>query len=313
MALCDIMKKFDLVVVGEIYVDHVLTGFAKWPQPGEEVYADDYALDVGGGAAITACALARLGRSVSLIGAIGESDMQWIEQRLSEFGVSCGRLRRSTSRTGITVSVSSQVDRSFFTYLGANAHLEDQLADDVLIEHLAEARHIHFAMPISARLANRLIAKLDASSSTTSLDVGHHVTWLRDAANREICSSVDYLFPNEREAKVICEGGALDYLSFTHTQHWPSGVVKLGADGAMMRSDDGPLRALPPKVQTVDTTGAGDAFNAGFIDGLLDGTEAAECLRRGCICGALSTREAGALRGLPTRDELERCLEECYG
>lgn len=57
------MKQYDVAVVGEIYIDHILTGFAKWPQPGEEVFTNEYMLEVGGGAAITACALARLGRA----------------------------------------------------------------------------------------------------------------------------------------------------------------------------------------------------------------------------------------------------------
>ena len=87
----------------------------------------------------------------------------------------------------------------------------------------------------------------------------------------------------------------------------------MGAQGAMLRGEEGALRARPPKVQTVDTTGAGDAFNAGFIDGLLDGESGMECIRRGCVCGGLSTRAAGALRGLPTRDELMKCYEESYG
>lgn len=307
------MKKYDLVVVGEIYVDHVLTGFTKWPQPGEEVYAQDYALDLGGGAAITACTLARLGRSVSLIGAIGANEREWILQRLSEFGVSCTEVRCGEGRTGITVSVSSHVDRSFFTYLGANARLEEQLADEALMEHMGQARHIHFAMPITAQLAKKLLDKLNASATATSLDVGHHAEWLQDAANLSTCARVDYLLPNEREARMICDGDARDYLNFTRSHRWPNGVVKMGAGGAMMRSNGGAVRAFPPNVRTVDTTGAGDAFNAGFIDGLLDGEDSAECLRRGCVCGSLSTRAAGALRGLPTRDELETCLKECYG
>jgi sugar/nucleoside kinase (ribokinase family) len=313
VAIRDAMKRLDLVVVGEIYVDHILTGFGKWPQPGEEVYAEDYALDLGGGAAITACALARLGRSVSLIGAIGAGEKVWIHKRLAEFGVSCTQLRCAGERTGVTVSVSSHVDRSFFTFHGANAQLEAELADQALIKHMAEARHIHFAMPISARLAAQVLRKLNAKAATTSLDVGHHAVWLRDGQNLTTCASVDYLLPNEREARMICDGDAKDYLDFTRSHHWPNGVVKMGAGGAMMRSNGSAVRALPPSVQTIDTTGAGDAFNAGFIDGLLDGKDDAECLRRGCIVGGLSTRAAGALRGLPTREELETCLKENYG
>jgi sugar/nucleoside kinase (ribokinase family) len=307
------MTKYDIAVVGEIYVDHVLTGFVKWPQPGEEVFTDQYVQEVGGGAAITACALARLGRSVSLIGVIGKNEMPWIVQRLSGFGVPSAELRSRNGSTGITVSVSSSVDRSFFTYVGENARLEEQMAGDSILQHMSEARHVHFAMPITARLAERMLGKLSAAGCTTSLDVGHQEAWLHDAANLRTCSTVNYLLPNEREAMMICNAGAQDYLDFTRRNRWPSGIVKMGAQGAIMRSDGGTLQARPPKVHTVDTTGAGDAFNAGFIDGLLDEKAGEECLRLGCICGGLSTRVAGALRGLPTREELKRCYEENYG
>jgi sugar/nucleoside kinase (ribokinase family) len=307
------MKRYDIAVVGEIYVDHVLTGFAKWPEPGEEVFTDEYTKEVGGGAAITACALARLGRTVSLIGIAGEKEMPWIEQRLSSFGVSSSELRRGKGSTGITISVSSREDRSFFTYVGENARLEEHLAGDAILEHLTAARHVHFAMPMSAGLAERLLARLNAAACTTSLDVGHQAAWLQDQANLRTCSRVQYLFPNEREARLICACDAPAYLAFTRRSEWPSGVVKIGAAGAMMRTENGALHEHSPKVDTVDTTGAGDAFNAGFIDGLLDRAGGQECLRRGCICGGLSTRVAGALRALPTRDELKRCYEEGYG
>ncbi len=307
------MKTYDIAVVGEIYVDHVLTGFVKWPGPGEEVFTDEYIQEVGGGAAITACALAQLGRSVSLIGVAGEKEMPWIEQRLSGYGVSSAGLRRGKGSTGITISVSSKEDRSFFTYVGENARLEEQLAGDSIAKHLAQARHVHFAMPMSAGVAAHLLGELKASGCTTSLDVGHQAAWLNDAANLHTCSMMNYFLPNEREATMICAGDVTAYLDFTCRLNWPSGVVKMGAAGAVMRSSNGAVRVHSPTVETVDTTGAGDAFNAGFIDGLLDEAAGEECLRRGCVCGALSTRAAGALRALPKRDELKRCYKESYG
>ena len=307
------MKKYDIAVVGEIYVDHILTGFVNWPQPGEEVFTNEYVQEVGGGAAITACALGRLGRTVSLIGVVGEKEMPWIAQRLVSFGVSSENLHCGSGRTGVTVSVSNSVDRSFFTYVGENTRLESQLAGDAFLEHLCEARHVHFAMPISARLAERLLGALYTAGCTTSLDVGHQVAWLHDPANLLTCSRVHYLLPNECEAKIICDGDAHDYLDFTLMNQWPSGVVKLGAKGAIMRGKEGILRASAPKVQAVDTTGAGDAFNAGFIDGLLDSESGEECMRRACVCGGLSTQSVGALRGLPTRNDLKSCYEEIYG
>jgi sugar/nucleoside kinase (ribokinase family) len=307
------MKSYDIAVVGDIYVDHVLTGFAKWPEPGEEVFTDEYVQEVGGGAAITACALSRLGRSVNLIGVVGENEFAWVEKRLSCFGLSSAGLRQSKTRTGVTVSVSSSVDRSFFTFVGANSNLEDQLAESSIVESLTKARHVHFAMPVTAGLAERLLSRLSAAHCTTSLDVGHQAAWLRDEANLKTCSHVQYVLPNEREAKMICACDARAYLDFTKRRQWPSGVVKMGAAGAMMRSANGPLLVRSPRINAVDTTGAGDAFNAGFIDGLLDEAGDEECLRRGCVSGALSTREVGALRGLPARDEMRQCYRESYG
>jgi sugar/nucleoside kinase (ribokinase family) len=239
--------------------------------------------------------------------------MPWIERRLSDFGVSSKGLHRSRGRTGTTVSVSSKVDRSFFTFVGDNSKLGEYLAGETILDHLMQARHVHFAMPLTSGLAARLLGKLTAAGRTTSLDVGHQATWLRDSANLRTCSMVRYLLPNEREARILCSGDALAYLDFTRQRRWPSGVVKLGPAGAMMRTDNGPLVTRSPEVEVVDTTGAGDAFDAGFIDGLLDNEGGEECMRRGCVCGGLSTRVAGALRGLPTRDELNRCYEESYG
>ena len=307
------MKQYDTAVVGEIYIDHILTGFAKWPQPGEEVFTDRYMQEVGGGAAITACALARLGRSVSLIGAVGAKEMSWLECRLSSFGVSSAQLSSGEGQTGVTISVSTDVDRSFFTYAGENAHLAERLTDEAVLQHLTEARHVHFAMPLTVQLADSLLPALHAAGCTTSLDVGHQVAWLKDSANLRTCAAVYYLLPNEREASLMCDGDADAYLAFTRRNRWPSGIVKLGPRGAAMRIGDGVLSVYSPKVQVVDTTGAGDAFDAGFIDGLLDRAVDEECLRRGCVCGSLSAGAIGALRGLPTRDELQRCYEESYG
>jgi sugar/nucleoside kinase (ribokinase family) len=307
------MKTYDIAVIGEIYVDHIFTGFVQWPQPGEEVFTNEYAQEVGGGAAITACALGRLGRSVSLIGVIGEREFPWFSDRLASFGVSSAYLRSGLGDTGVTVSVSSSADRSFFTYTGANTRLQDQLGGDAILEHISEARHVHFAMPLNAALAAQLLPVLHSAGCTTSLDVGHQVNWLRDAGNLNTCATVHYLLPNEREAQILCDGDAHDYLSFTRINGWPTGVVKMGARGAMMRGQAGTIMVPALHVDTVDTTGAGDAFNAGFIDGLLDEEPGEESLRRGCVCGGLSTRAVGALRGLPTRNELDRCYEEIYG
>lgn len=307
------MKRFDVAVVGEIYEDHIFTGFQTWPKPGEEVFTSQYIREVGGGGAITACSLAKLGRKVCLVGTVGAEDRPWLDRRLSSFGVQIDGLVSGNGRSGVTVSLSVIDDRSFFTYVGENSHLEEQLARDQVVEMLLASRHVHFAMPITAPVAQGLIPRLQAAACTISLDVGHHAEWLRDHANHSTRAKVDYFLPNQREAELL--SGSTDvasYLRLTQQLGWRTAVVKLGRHGAAMRQGEHTWTAQSPDVQVVDTTGAGDAFDAGFIDALLDNMTAEECLRRACVCGSMSTRAAGALTSLPSKKELQEFYEQSY-
>ena len=83
-------------------------------------------------------------------------------------------------------------------------------------------------------------------------------------------------------------------------------IVKLGPRGGRWVSAGLDLRARPPRVRVVDTTGAGDAFNGGFLHALLGGAEPAACLALGNRVGALSTRAAGGIGSLPSRAEVGR-------
>jgi sugar/nucleoside kinase (ribokinase family) len=307
------MMRRDAAIVGEIYMDHVMTGFTGWPQPGEEFFTREYVQEVGGGAAITACALARLGRSVSLFGAAGREQMPWLTSRLASFGVSTDELYIGEGHTGVTISISNATDRSFFTFRGENEQLEAHLTSEDFLSRLKAHRHIHFAMPLSRSLAVYLLPALRAARCTTSLDVGHQVEWLAQSENRLTCAEVDYFLPNEREAGLLCSGGEQAFLEFTQQERWLSGVVKLGGRGAAMCVSEDWVRVPSPAATVVDTTGAGDAFNAGFIDGLLDAASNEESLRRGCVCGSKSTEVLGALGGLCSRHELEECYEQSYG
>lgn len=309
------MKPFevaDVTVVGEIYIDHVFTGFAAWPQPGEEVFTNEYLQEIGGGAANTACGLARLGRSVRLIGIVGAADAPWLQSRLGEFGVQTDAITHSEIRTGVTVSVSTVEDRSFFTYVGANSQLPALLRQRAVLEQMKLSRHVHFAMPLDPHTASEILPELRAAGCTTSLDVGFQPAWLRHPDSLIACRATDYFLPNEREASLLCDGDATAYLSFAEGHELPHGVLKLGARGAAMSSKGRRYDVSPPEVNVVDTTGAGDAFNAGFIDALLDGAGPEACLRRACLCGGLSTQAAGALDGLPTVEQVERLYEQTY-
>ena len=299
-------KTCDVVVVGEIYVDHVFSGFAAWPGPGEEVTTDAYTREVGGGAATTACGLAKLNRSVKLLGLIGAADETWITARLGHFGLGGAGLRVTASgSTGVTVSVSTRQDRSFFTHVGVNRDLPDLLLSAEAMADMTAARHVHFALPLAPAVAAHILPILAAAGCTTSLDVGYQPQWLADPANGATLTAIDHFLPNEKEAELWC-GRSDEDPFFEHARAYglKNPMFKQGARGAAAEVAGHRIHARPPKVEAIDTTGAGDAFDAGFIDALLDGVSPEERLRRACIVGALSTRVAGALDALPGREDI---------
>jgi sugar/nucleoside kinase (ribokinase family) len=294
---------YDVTVIGEIYLDHIFTGFAAWPEQGTEIFSKDYKWELGGGAVNTACALARLGRRVRLFGMVGRDQMIAIESRLAEFDVSAELLVEDKEQTGVTVSISIADERTFFSYRGANELLAARLREPELLDASALSSHVHLAMPLSSALAERLIPQLRSQGATISLDVGYQEEWLRASSSLDVLRAVDYFMPNAKEAQLM-HGSVEEYLDSCR-KSGSGALVKLGAEGAVMLVDGQEIRAGVPAVRVVDTTGAGDAFNAGFIDGLLDRKPAQKCLEQGCLCGALSTRSAGALDALPSRAEID--------
>lgn len=304
------MKKYDVTVVGEIFSDHIFTGFAQWPQPGEEVFADAYVREIGGGGAITACALARLGRRVAVVGVVGKDD-EWNRGRLRSFGVVSDGLIASDLNTAVTVSISTSEDRSFFSWSGANRELPRHLSQPCVQEILMASRHVHFAMRLDRNSACSLLPLLQQASCSLSIDPGYHSEWYTRAENLQTLSEFDYFLPNSKEGHLItgCELpqriiGRMLQSGFRRV------VLKLGRRGAVAALDSRLISAVPPSVQVIDTTGAGDAFDAGFIDCILDEPMSARALQRGCACGTLSARAAGGLAALPNRKELEDFYEQ---
>ena len=240
------MKKHDVAVVGEVYIDHIFTGFAHWPQPGEEVFTRHYAREIGGGAVNTACALARLGRSVRLFGVIGAADAEWFESRLRAFNVSGDNARDRPRAIPASPSASpcAMTGPSSAT-AGENEKLAPMLRSEAMLASLRNARHVHFALPLAHDLAMDLLPALRAAGCTTSLDVGFQAEWLHSPANLETCRAMDYLFPNEKEAALLSGGrDAIGYLSFARQNGFPRPVVKLGPRGAAMFANDGTLRSV---------------------------------------------------------------------
>ena len=304
-------KTWDVVVVGDFFIDIVMSGFHQLPRLGEEGFAQTMRREIGGGAAITASGLARLGTRVAVLGVVGSEDGLWIVKRLLAGGVNASALEFHESEpSGVTVSVSTPHDRAFFTYYGANERLPRLMKEKDARELMSAARHVHFACGPDPVLDAGLFPELRRHGSTVSIDVGWHESWLTDERNLDMLREADIFFPNEREAELMTgetEPAAMLRVLFDRgVRHV---ALKLGSKGAMLNWNGQIFRCAPYPVEPVDTTGAGDSFDAGFICGRLRECPPEECLQIGAICGALSTRGLGGLAAFPTREELQEALE----
>jgi ribokinase len=306
MAFSTLMNKSrNIAVVGEIYIDHIFTDFDHVPLPGEEVFADQYRREAGGGTVNTACALARLGHRCSVFGVFGKDEEAWLRSRLGSFGVHSGHVASSDLPNAITVSMSTTTDRSFLSYAGANQSLARYVGLPGTIAALSQAEHVHFAMPLETELAEKILPALRFAGCTLSIDPGWRKDWLLSPASPDMLRMVDFFLPNENEAQLLTgRNEPEDVLHAFSALGLGCTVIKLGPRGAMTLQKNRIFTATPPDVHVIDTTGAGDAFDAGFIDAWLAGIDIEEQLRRACICGSLSTRARGALSALPSREEM---------
>lgn len=284
----------DVITAGELYIDLILSGLDHWPQPGEEALAEHLHRGPGGGAAITAIGLAKLGMRAGVLGAVGE-DGAWMVEELRRNGVDTARIATiGGESTGTTVAVSNAVDRAFFTHPGANREFAEVARAAIL-----DAPHVHWAGAADPELFEQF-------DGTVSLDVGFA------QANRDTMDAlplVDLFFPNEVEAaRMTGEREPEAMLRAFEKASARSVVLKMGQRGSAMLVENRLLYLASPRVTAIDTTGAGDSFDAGFLFSWLRGKDPEECLRLGNLCGALSTRAPG-IGAFPDRKEIA-CLEK---
>jgi sugar/nucleoside kinase (ribokinase family) len=307
------LSRYDLVVLGDCNPDVLVLGSDVDPAFGQqEKLVDGISLVIGGSAAITAVAAARLGLRVALAAAVGADPAgAFMRDQLAAEGVDVSSVVvREDAPTGMTVALSRGADRAILTALGAVATLT---AADVPESLLAGTRHVHasswFLLQdcLGPGLAGLFRAARDAGAST-SLDTNWDPSERWDGEHLAAAiGRASLLLPNEAEAIRLAGVDDLDGAVSALVAAGPRVVVKLGERGALCA--DGHLRcrvSLPP-VTAVDATGAGDCFNAGLIAGLLDGRDLAGAAALGCAAGALATAAPGGTAsapGLPAAAEL---------
>ncbi len=287
------MGAVDLVTLGDVFEDLIFLDLPRLPRLGEEIKTDRFVQTPGGGALITAVAASRLGTRCRIVSALGDA----AAALLRDEGIAVRNLRREGEPHAISAALSTRRDRSFVTFNGVNDRLEPRLAAAVGKER---ARHMHFAFyPRDCRRWERAVAAARRRGISTSWDFGWNEDLLKDKGFAGLTATLDYVFLNEVEAPLYSRrrsfGRAIDYWR----AHARNAVIKLGPRGSHWVSSSIDVSAPAPRARVVDTTGAGDAFDGGFLDALLRGAGPVACLKAGNRMGALSTRAPGGIGGLP--------------
>lgn len=306
------MADLDLLVLGDANPDLVLTGDVEPAFGQAEKLVDEAHLVVGGSGAITACGAARLGLRTAFVGALGDDVLgRFMLGALAEAGVDVSGCVVDHERpTGISVVLSRPEDRATLTAPGTVAALRSELVDRDL---LRRARHVHvssyFLQQDLAGDLPRLFEEAAAAGATTSIDPNYDPGERWDGGLLETLSRTDLFLPNSLEARAIGGSEDVDIAAQVLGERARIVAVKFGQGGGLAISGDEVVRSEAIPTEVVDTTGAGDSFDAGFIAGMLAGWPLARCLALAVACGSLSTRGVGGTAAQPSLLEALAVLE----
>jgi sugar/nucleoside kinase (ribokinase family) len=289
--------RFDVTIAGEINLDLILYGLPQEMPVERELLASDFRFTLGSSSAIVAHNLASLGLKVGFVTRVGSDELGKLAlARLAESGVDLTHVQAGggSSGTGVTVLLPHGKERHILTYLGTMAEMT---VEDLPMEYLTSSRHFHLSSLYLQRglqpgLAD-FLRKLKSAGLTISLDTNDDPDDKWGGVLNEILDLVDILLPSQNELIRIAGVSTVERALEIVGRRVPVIVVKCGSSGALVQ--DGVTRQHIPglSVVPVDTIGAGDSFNAGFLSAYLRGASLTEAARTGNVTGALSTLASG--------------------
>ena len=316
--MSDRERDLDLLVIGELNPDIVVLGAPERAAFGQaETLVDGISLTVGSSSAIAACGAARLGLHVAFVGVVGDDEFgRFLLRALEDRGIEVAGCRVDpTLTTGASVILGRGDDRAILTAVGA---IDALRASDVPLALFERARHVHVGSlylqtALRPGLADLLTAAR-AAGSTVSIDPNWDPTG-RWAPLDDLLAVADVCLLNLGEVHALTDEDEPRVGAAALAATGRPGltvVVKLGAEGALAVRGDQFARATAPRLDVVDTTGAGDSFDAGFIAGWTAGWTLDDCLELAVACGSASTRRAGGVDGQPTWAEAV-ALADAFG
>ncbi len=307
-------SKFDVIVVGGYTVDLVFTGLGDLPQLGKNIYSKDFNMTPGE-AYISAVSLHRLGLKVGWAVDFGNDDLsQFTHQSARREGLDESLfVHHDRPMRRVSIASSFPTDRAFITYYDPDPPVPAAISALVKSSArilLVPALYSGEFLPLGRRLAQAKKMKIVMDGNSSSEDLSR--ASLENAAIRKAIRSVDIFLPNALEALRLTGEHDLKEAMQQLARLCPLVVVKDGPNGASAISN-GQLVYVPAiPVEPLDTTGAGDNFNAGFLCAWLDRQPLDACLKWGNIVGGLSTSALGGTQRKITRDEVLKYLNDCY-
>ncbi|MEN3533979.1 PfkB family carbohydrate kinase [Microbispora sp. ZYX-F-249] len=290
-----------LLVIGDVVTDVV--ALHDGPVATGTDTPADIALRPGGSGANTASWAARLGADTRLLARAGYDTGEWHAAELTKAGVR-PHLRIDPERPSAVViaMVDATGERSMLTNRGASGHIgAGDWASELLdgVGHLHLSAYTMFAEPglELARLAMREAAARGISISVDPASYGPLRAFGPERFLHETAPA-GIVIPNLEEALLLTDAADPETAARTLSDRYGTAVVKLGAGGAVLARDGRIVaKADAPPAEVVDSTGAGDAFAAGFLVASMAGYASGEALRKGCEAGAAAVAQVGGRPG----------------
>jgi ribokinase len=295
------MSKAVIAVVGSAMID--LTAYAKViPAPGQTLEGDLFTTGFGGKGANQAVIAAHCGAQVHFVGKLGNDLFgDSIAENFKKLGIGSQFLERSDTPNGVAhIWVDSNGENRIVIIPGANYEIESKKAVDA-IESIADLAVVVAQCEIKQEVTLAAFSAAKARACVTILNPAPY-----QPLSKELLEVTDWIIPNETEFKELHGQGPTSDDVLSGFRPGKNSIVTLGSEGAVLITSDGNLtRVSAPKVNAVDTTGAGDAFVGTFAFGLASGKNPEDAMMLGIKVASMSVTRKGAQSSYPSQAEIE--------
>ena len=300
------MSYCDVLLFGDYFCDLIITGLSEVPHLGADVFGEAMTITPGG-AYILATALHRLEVQTRWAPRLGDDLFsRFVLEEAHKEGLDTSLFEQvGQAHRSLSVSFSFAHDRGFISYTDPDPGRD--YAALIAAQRPAWVVNLPFD---GSEASRRLVDRVHACGGRVFADCQYTTARLDDPGLDELLRALDVFAPNRSEAAQLTGQSDPEAAAGALARFCPLVVVKCGADGACARAGERAWHSPALRVEPVDTTGAGDCFNAGFLSAHLRGEPIETCLRYGNICGGLSVTRPGGTSAAPTLDQVQAYLEE---